>query len=80
MKATFLSVGANMDLGSSGMPSKMKAGTNMLSKKKLRPAGAGSARHGRDRKFMDYLKKLEEQPENFQIMAVQPKSMRKFFK
>lgn len=33
-----------------------------------------------NRKFLDFLKKLEEHPENFRITAVQAKSLRKFFK
>ena len=32
------------------------------------------------KKFLDFLKKLEEQPENFRITALQSKSLRKFFK
>lgn len=33
-----------------------------------------------NKKFLDFLKKLEEHPENFRITAVQSKSLRKFFK
>ena len=33
-----------------------------------------------NRKFLDFLKKLEEHPENFRITAVQSKALRKFFK
>ena len=33
-----------------------------------------------NKKFLDFLKKLEEHPENFRISAVQSKSLRKFFK
>ena len=32
------------------------------------------------KKFLDFLKKLEESPENFRITALQSKSLRKFFK
>ena len=33
-----------------------------------------------NKKFLDFLKKLEETPENFRITALQSKSLRKFFK
>ena len=33
-----------------------------------------------NKKFLDFLKKLEESPENFRITALQSKSLRKFFK
>ncbi len=33
-----------------------------------------------NKKFLDFLKKLEESPENFRITAFQSKSLRKFFK
>lgn len=33
-----------------------------------------------NKKFLDFLKKLEEHPENFRITALQSKSLRKFFK
>ena len=33
-----------------------------------------------NKKFLDFLKKLEEHPENFRITAVQSKSLRRFFK
>lgn len=33
-----------------------------------------------NKKFLDFLKKLEETPENFRITALQTKSLRKFFK
>lgn len=33
-----------------------------------------------NKKFLDFLKKLEETPENFRISALQSKSLRKFFK
>lgn len=33
-----------------------------------------------NRKFLDFLKKLEEHPENFRITAVQSKALRKFFR
>ena len=33
-----------------------------------------------NKKFLDFLKKLQEHPENFRITAVQSKSLRKFFK
>ena len=33
-----------------------------------------------NKKFLDFLKKLEEHPENFRITAVQSKTLRKFFK
>lgn len=33
-----------------------------------------------NKKFLDFLKKLEENPENFRITALQSKSLRKFFK
>lgn len=33
-----------------------------------------------NKKFLDFLKKLEEHPENFRITAVQSKALRKFFK
>lgn len=33
-----------------------------------------------NRKFLDFLKKLQEHPENFRITAIQAKSLRKFFK
>lgn len=33
-----------------------------------------------NQKFLDFLKKLQEHPENFRITAVQSKSLRKFFK
>ena len=33
-----------------------------------------------NKKFLDFLKKLEESPENFRITALQSKSFRKFFK
>jgi hypothetical protein len=33
-----------------------------------------------NKKFLDFLKKLEESPENFRISAFQSKSLRKFFK
>lgn len=33
-----------------------------------------------NKKFLDFLKKLEEHPENFRITAVQSKNLRKFFK
>lgn len=33
-----------------------------------------------NKKFLDFLKKLEEHPENFRITAIQSKALRKFFK
>lgn len=33
-----------------------------------------------NKKFLDFLKKLEETPENFRITAIQSKSLRRFFK
>lgn len=33
-----------------------------------------------NKKFLDFLKKLEESPENFRITAIQSKSLKKFFK
>ena len=33
-----------------------------------------------NRKFLDFLKKLEEAPENFRITAIQAKSLRRFFR
>ena len=33
-----------------------------------------------NKKFLDFLKKLEEHPENFRITALQSKSLRRFFK
>ena len=33
-----------------------------------------------NKKFLDFLKKLEESPENFRLTALQSKSLRRFFK